>query len=109
MLPPPPTVETLRKIDNVVGIFMVKQGKKCYGNRVKCYENNCNVIVQKDFLPKKLLGRWGGNRFKMLLSGKIFVVGKVLPLPPPPQKKHGSHGTTVCSLGNGDIEVVRPQ
>ena len=40
---------------------MVKQGEKCYGNWVKCYENNCNVIfVRKDFLPKKLLGREGG-------------------------------------------------
>ena len=79
--------------NNVVGIFVVKHGKKCYGNRVKCYESNCNVIVLKIFLPKSC--RRGGwrEKLKLLLSGKFFV-GKRLPLPPPPKKKHGSHGAT---------------
>jgi hypothetical protein len=45
---------TRRKIvNNVVGIFVVKHGKKWYGNREKCYESNCNVIVRQNFLPKK--------------------------------------------------------
>ena len=50
--------ETRRKIVNVVGIFVVKHRKKWYGNREKCKESNCNVIV-KTFLPKKL--STGGN------------------------------------------------
>ena len=79
--------------NNVVGIFMVKHGKKCYGNRVKCYESNCSVIVLKIFLPKSC--RRGGwrEKFKLLLSGKFFV-GKILPLPPPPPSPPKNMGPT---------------
>ena len=47
MPPPPPIVETRRKIINVVGILVVN-------HRNVSGESNCNVIVQKNFLPKKL-------------------------------------------------------
>jgi hypothetical protein len=47
MPPPPPIVETRRKIINVVGILVVK-------HRNVSGESNCNVIVQKNYLPKKL-------------------------------------------------------
>jgi hypothetical protein len=65
-----PVVETRQKIVNVVGIFVVKHWKKCYGNREKCHESKCNVIVRKIFLPKKL--STGGGGFKMLLSETFF-------------------------------------
>jgi hypothetical protein len=35
----------------------------------KCYESNCNVIVRKKFLPKKLLtGGGGGVVWKVFLA-----------------------------------------
>ena len=61
----------LLKLSNVVGIFVVK--RKCYGNREKSYESNCNVIVQKKILPKKLsTGVGEGGNLKCCVVRKIF-------------------------------------
>jgi hypothetical protein len=53
--------------------------RKCYGNREKCYESNCNVIVQKKILPKKLSNGGGGGGggedgdLKCCVVRKIFL------------------------------------
>jgi hypothetical protein len=74
---------------------VLKYRKKCYWNREKCYESNCIVIVLKNFFTEKVVDGLGEKFLNKLLSGKIFrFVGHVLPLPPPPKKKHGAHGAT---------------
>ena len=85
-----PVVETRQKIVNVVGIFVVKHWKKCYGNREKCHESKCNVIVRKIFLPKKL--STGGGGLKCCCPKHFFPIGVCRKST---AQKHGSHGATV--------------
>ena len=69
-----PIVETRRKIVKVV------DGGG--GEDLKCCRPEKILVCRKNF--------W--------FVGKIFrFVGKELPLPPPPKKKHGTHGATVTN------------
>jgi hypothetical protein len=63
---PPPIVETRLKISNVVGIFVGQAYLHIYTQarrvlvRKKCYEGNCNVLVQTEIFLAKIC-RWGGG------------------------------------------------
>ena len=67
-----PIAETRRKIVNVVGIFVVKHWKKCYGNREKLWKS--------------------GRDLKCCCPKHFFPIGVCRKST---AQKHGTHGATV--------------
>ena len=77
--PPPPIIETCRKIGNIVGIFVVKHTCIYAGppsaSLKKCYESNYNVLIRNIFYQQSC--RRGDS-----------LSEKYCPWPPPPPKKN---------------------